>query len=351
LAGQYLTGARADTGSQVVRSLGAVQAQEYLDAKWALALRTRGARDADIERELDEGSILRIHLLRPTWHFVAREDIHWMLSLSGPRVNAGNTYRYRQLELDEKVFRTSQDVLRSQLAGGKHRSRAELREALENVGIVMEQNRLAHILMRAELEGIICSGPRRGKQFTYALLHERVPPTPMIERDEALLRLARRYFATRGPATASDFAWWSGLTKADVVRAIDLAGGELQKVMIEDQAYWQTAPNAPAKASPSAHLLPIFDEYFIGLRDRSAMGRHLPDPKGGTRGDPLNANFVFVNGQIVGRWMRRLENNRVVIALDLLTAVTRADIRRIAAQAHRFGEFLGMPVELAKVQS
>jgi hypothetical protein len=348
LAGQYLTGARADTASEVVRELGAVQAQEYADAKWALALRTRGARDADVESELNQGSILRTHVLRPTWHFVAPQDIRWMLSLTGPRVKAVCAYPYRWLELDDAVFRKSQELLTKVLSGGKHLTRPELSEVLESAGIeTRRQNRLSFILMRAELDAIICSGARRGKQFTYALLDERVPPAPAIERDEALLRLARRYFATRGPATAKDFAWWSGLTMADVKRAIEMARGEIERVTIEDAAHWLIRSDRRLpKASPSAHLLPVYDEYFIGFRDRSAIGRHLPDAKTGTRGDALIAAFVFVDGQIRGRWKRKLENARVVIQLQPLARITNAEQRRIAVQARRFSEFLALPVEL-----
>lgn len=339
LAGQFLTGPRARTASEVVRALGAVQAQDYLDAKWALALRTVEERDADVERELDAGRILRTHVLRPTWHFVAAEDIRWILSLSGPRVNAINSYRYHQLELDSALFRKAHKVITRALAGGKHLTRLELAQLLERSRIATGPgNRLAHIVMQAELDGIICSGPRRGKQFTYALLEERVAPTAPIDRDEALGRLALRYFGTRGPATGRDFSWWSGLTMAEVKRAIEVAGSGLDQVTIGGKLHWLIPSASPVNGMPSAHLLPMYDEYFIGLQDRTAMGRHL--------GDPLFALFIFVNGEVVGQWRRTIEVKRVVIELDFLTRITAADERRIAVEARRLGQFLGLPVEL-----
>jgi hypothetical protein len=348
LANQFLTTPGFRKASEVVRALGGVQAQDYPGAKWALSQRTHGAVDADIERELTDASILRTHVLRPTWHFVAPQDIRWLLALTGPRVNAAMGYYNRQLELTPALFRRSNAALMKALAGGKHLTRAELRGFLERarIGRISTQ-RLGHLMMQAELDAVVCSGPRRGNQFTYALLEERVPPAHPLERDEALLQLTRRYFSTRGPASLRDFSWWSGLTMTDVKRGVQIAASELQEVALNGQRFWFRERSVP-KSSPSAHLLPNYDEYFIGFKDRSAIGKRLRDAKAVTGGDALIAHVVVIDGQLVGGWRRRFEKQTAILDLKLLTRLTTAEEKRLAAAARRFGEFLGAEVEVRR---
>ena len=207
-----------------MRWLGAVQAQDYHGAKWALALRTRGVDSAALDRAFDAGAFLRTHVMRPTWHFVAPEDLRWLLALTGPRVHAVNAHPYRAFELDAPLFRRAHALLTRALRGGRSLTRLELATALEAGGIAARGQRLAYIVMHAEIDALVCSGPMRGKQHTYMLLEERVPPAPALARDEALATLARRYFTSHGPATAHDFAWWSGLTVADAREGVALAG-------------------------------------------------------------------------------------------------------------------------------
>lgn len=234
LARQHLVGGKLDRPIDVVARLGAVQAQDYAGAKWAVAQRTRDADDATVEQAVIDGSIIRTHVLRPTWHFVAAADIRWMLALTAPRVRARMSPYNRHLELDEAVFRRSARTLRRALEGGKHLTRAELSGELRRAGIdASGTQRLAHLVMEAELAGIVCSGARRGKQFTYALLEERVPAGTSFDRDGALLRLTAIYFATRGPATPADFSWWSGLTVGEARKGIDLAGSTLERVIVD----------------------------------------------------------------------------------------------------------------------
>jgi hypothetical protein len=256
LASQYLTASGPKTGADIVRALGAVQAQDYAGAKWALGQRTRDATDAGIERELGEGSILRTHVLRPTWHFVAPADIRWMLALTAPRVKAAMAYHDRVFGVTPAIYRRGLAALTKALAGGKHLTRAEVAKILQPTGVKTSDQRVG-IMMRAELDAVVCSGPRRGKQATYALLDERVPPAAVLEREEALLELTRRYFRTRGPATPRDFAWWSGLSAADVKRGIQIAGRELEQVAFDGQELY-VMDRALPKAQPSAHLLPNF---------------------------------------------------------------------------------------------
>ena len=345
LASQHLTKPTLTDPAEVVRMLGAVQAQDYGGAKWALGMRTRGATDASIERAFAEGSILRTHVLRPTWHFVTPADIRWMLELTAPRVKAAMAYYDRKLELDEAVFRRSNAAIARALRDGKHLTRAEIAEVLRRARVdVTSSQRLGHLLLRPELDGLICSGPRRGKQFTYALLDERAPTAASMSRDEALLELTKRYFATRGPASANDFAWWSGLTVADAKRGAEMAA--LEREVIDDRTYWSapSAPMARSKAS-TAFLLPNYDEYFIGLKDRSAIGQRLALTDAASFGDALFAHIVVVGGQVVGGWKRTIAKDSVSIDLRLLTRLTAPERRALTGAARRYAEFLGRSLE------
>jgi hypothetical protein len=348
LANQHLGKQTLDKPSEVVGLLGAVQAQDYPFAKWGLAQRTHDATDADVEKELDDGLILRTHVLRPTWHFVAAEDIRWMLALTGPRVRAVLASYDRTIGIDEAVLRRSRTVITKALQGGTHLTRAELSQAMQGAGIRTEGPfLLARLVMHAEADGLICSGARRGKQFTYALLEERVPPARVLERDEALSELATRYFNTRGPATVDDFAWWSGLTKSDARRGVQAVESEFEHDTIDGRGYW-FPPSAPFKArTPFARLLPNYDEYFIGLKDRSAMTATLTGL--GVKGVTfLGGHILTINGQIRGGWARVLKGEAATIELKVHGSLSAAEHRAVAKEVKRFGVFLGLPAKLGK---
>jgi hypothetical protein len=325
-----------------------VQAQDYGASKWGLAQRTDGLTDSQIEKEIDDGAIVRTHILRPTWHFVAAADIGWMLALSAPRVHAANAYWYRWLEVDDAVARRSRAVLTKALRYGNHLTRGELGQALTRARIqIKSPQRLASIMMRAELDGVICSGARRGKQFTYALFEERVTKSTALERDAALFELARRYFTTRGPATIDDFSWWSGLTKADAKRGVEAAGTHLEHESIEGRSYWSPAAERPVRFSSSlAHLLPNYDEYFIGFKDRSAFSMRLKASGGEARTSALSGHILSVNGQIVGGWRRTIVGQTVVIEPTLLIRLSEVERRAVGVSGRRFSRFLGLPVEI-----
>jgi Winged helix DNA-binding domain len=348
LINQGLVKPTLKTASEVVARLGAVQAQDYGASKWGVAQRSGGLTDARIEKEIDDGMIVRTHVLRPTWHFVVAADIGWMLALSAPRVHAANAYWYRWLEVDDAVARRSRTVLIKALRDGKQLTRAELGQVLTRARIqITSPQRLACIVMRAELDGVICSGARRGKQFTYALLEERVARPTALEREAALFELARRYFTTRGPATVDDFAWWSGLTKADAKRGVEAAATHLEHESIEGRSYWFPATERSVRISASlAHLLPNYDEYFIGLKDRSAFGARLESSGVRRRTEALPGHILIVNGQIVGGWRRTLVGRTVVIEPKSLIRLSEAERRAVGVAARRFGRFLALPVEI-----
>ena len=332
----------------MVRVLGAVQAQDYGGAKWALSRRTAGATDAEIELELDRGTIVRTHVLRPTWHFVVASDLRCMLDLTAPRVVQATAYYNRQLELTPAVFRRSNAALGRALRGGKALTRLELRAALERAGVqTVTTQRLGHLMLQAELDALVCSGPRRGRQFTYALVDERIPASEPLQRDEALVELVRRYFATLGPATVHDFAWWSGLTITDVRRTIDIAGTMLERQDRGEKTYWllRDRPALP-RTKRTVHLLPNYDEYFIGYRDRSDIGQRIGNTKAVTGGNALIANVIAVDGQLVGGWRRTMERRGALVEADLVVPLKREERAALVAEVRRYGEFLGVPVEL-----
>ena len=350
LYNQDLVAPSETSATQVVAMLGAVQAQDYPGSKWGIAQRmVAGTTDALIEAEIESGAIVRTHILRPTWHFVAASDIRWMLELTAPRVHSANAYSYRRLELDDAVFRKSRAALGKSLEGGKHLTRGELAEAFKRARIdLSDPQRVAHIMMRAELDGVVCSGARRGKQFTYALLEERAPRATVLERDAALAELTRRYFQTRGPATIDDYSWWSGLTKADCRRGVQIVGSELATRTIDGRQYWLPHSAEPPKLNkPLAHMLPNYDEYFVGFRDRAAMVHRLTKAGVKPRVDALSGNLLTINGQVVGGWRRTMGREAALVTLDVRTELTRAEHRAIDAVVERFGVFLGVKTRVS----
>jgi hypothetical protein len=343
---QRLVGTPFASPVEVVERLGAVQAQDYSGAKWAVAQRTAGATDASLEALLTDGAIVRTHVLRPTWHFVAPSDLRWMLALTAPRVKQLMSSYNRKMELTDAVLRRSNAVIAKALAGGHQLTRGELAAALQRAKVdTSGTQRLAHLVMNAELDAVVCSSARRGKQFTYALFDERIPRSRSISRDEALAELATRYFSTRGPASAHDFSWWSGLTIGDAKRGAESASG-LRAVTIEGRAHWSAADaEVPARVR-STHLLPNYDEYFVGYRDRSAMLQLVKDATPEERTSELFAHVIEIDGQLVGGWTRTTLAREVVVETSKLRPISTARMKAVAAEAARLGTFLGTTVKL-----
>jgi hypothetical protein len=345
LHNQRLSAGRFTTAEEVVSWLGAVQAQEYADTTWALALRMQRATAARIERAFAEGRILRTHVLRPTWHFVAPADIRWMLALTGPGVTRRMAPYHRRLGLDATVFHRSQTVMARALEGGVQLTRQELKAALQRAGIsVGSGQHLAHLVMQAELDAVVCSGPRRGKQFTYALLDERVPASRHRSHDDALAELARRYFTSHGPAQVQDFAWWSGSSMADARAGLAMVERDLARDTVDGKTYWFPSSRRRRPPARTAHLLPLYDEYLIAYKDRSAaLDRAFWT---WSSGDPFSA-AVLVGGEVVGTWRRGLERDRVVVTVTPFRSFRRRDVRSVVRAAQAYADFIGLDLELA----
>lgn len=354
LHNQRLIGSSFEDAVDVVKWLTAVQSQDFSGAKWALAQRLNNATDRDINQLFNDGKILRTHILRPTWHFVTPTDIRWMLKLTAPRVDAASAYAFRKLELDSKVFKRSNAVIDKTLRGDKHLTRDELQRALEIAGIQATGVRLAYIIIRAELDALVCSGPLRGKQFTYALLDERVPGGRTLTRDEALVELTTRYFDSHGPALLSDYSWWSGLTMAQVRSGIEMVGGRLNRETINGKTYWFGALEKVGRdtyarrarsqdRNPTIHLLPNYDEYLVAYKDRACF----LDPEVGKalrqNVQILSTHSITLNGNVIGAWRRTIGNDEVTVSARFLKGLNENQQRSLQRAAERFAKFLGSP--------
>ncbi len=351
LANQRLTETTFTTPAEVVAWLVAVQAQDYAGARWALGLRLPPTTDAAIERAFDAGLILRTHVLRPTWHFVAPDDIRPLLALTAPRVHQANGSVCRQLGLDAATLRRGAEVIARALDGGRALTRDELKIALDGAGIAAGRPEragqwLAYVVMYAELEGLIVSGPRRGKQFSYMLLDERAPGRRTVARDEALVEVARRFFAGHGPATAADFANWSGLTLSEARQGLDAAAGQLNSETVEGQTYWfADAPRPPRAPSPTAHLLSIYDEYTIGYKDRRAIVSPEDGARLATMGNALQ-NVIVIDGRVVGTWRRTVAKTSLVIELNSFRVLSEEERAAVEVAGQKYSEFLALSLAL-----
>jgi len=343
LTNQQLANAKLKSAGDMVKWLGAVQAQEYAQTKWGLGLRIKNLSDHDIEKDFTDGKIIRTHLLRPTWHFVSAEDVRWLLMLTGPRVNAVNAYMYRQLELDNIIFKRSHKILEKSLQGGKQLTRETINESFRRNKIEAEGHRLSYIMMYAELAGLICSGARQGNQFTYTLLDERVPASKSINRDEALAELTKRYFTSRGPATIKDFSTWSGLTLAECKKGIEIKKTMFEKELIDGIEYYFTKGlSISKKLIQDILLLPIYDEFIMAYKDRSAL-RMFIDSLKSTAKFHYNCMVVY-DGQIIGTWKRLITGNTIDVRFNFFHPLDKNQSKALRRAVHRLEDFTNMKV-------
>jgi hypothetical protein len=351
LLAQELVRPRFATPAELVSWMGAVQAQDYQATKRAVGVRLRQKRPTDIavERALDEGavrpphegSVLRTHVFRWTWQLVTPADVRWMLALVGSRLVNKYAKRHRELEIDRRLVIRSQTAFEKALRHGDSLTRDELGEALATARIVATGPRLAHLLALAELESVVCSGARRGKHHTYALLDHRAPESRLPSREASLAELARRYFQSRGPATVADFVWWTGLAPADARNAIEAIQGSLEAEEIDGQTY-HSIPDARRKSKRGhVELVPAFDEWLVAYRNRNAV----LDPAQAKRlnaGGGLLAPSVIVDGRVIGIWRRELSRDAVSLLIDCFEPASATTKRAIVGAAERYAAFLGL---------
>jgi hypothetical protein len=343
LFNQHVCGTPFSSPAEAVRHLGAVQAQDYRAGLWGVGLRTKEAVEPTIERALADRTIVRTWPMRGTLHFVAAEDVRWMLPLLTPRIAARATGRHRELGLERSLFPRCRKLFEKALQGGGQRTRDEMYGLLRNAGISPDGQRGIHILQQLAQDGILCFGPRRGKQQTFVLLDEWIPRTSPRPREEALADLAQRYFSGHGPATVQDFGWWSGLPAADAKRALESSSPRLVRVSADGREYWGPGAEPPRHTQiREAVLLPPFDELLVAYKDRSpavdpAQAGHLPS---------LLSPTITVKGRIVGTWTRTLAKDKAVIVPRFFGRPGTAELRSIEEAVRRYGTFLGVAAEM-----
>jgi hypothetical protein len=343
LYSQHIEGQRFKFPDELVAWLGAVQAQDYAGAKWSIGLRLHGTTDKDIENALTEKKIVRTWALRGTLHFVAASDIQWILSVLAPRIIKRNTRRYNELKIDEKTLYHSNKVLKTALDEENQLNRRELLNILEQKGISTEGQRASYMLQRASLDGLICQGVAIGNNPTYMSMDD-FPKPRKIKRENALAELAKRYFTSHGPATIQDFVWWSGLLVKDAREGLEIIKSELKKVVIEAKTYWMSPKTSINYVSPKVKLLPGFDEYLLGYRNRSAsieadkVKKMLPPANG------IFRSTIIVDGLVSGTWKRTFDNDKVLMAMKYFKTFNPSESEALTGELLRYSNFIGLPV-------
>lgn len=342
LHNEWLARANAVRPADVVERLCAMQSQDFIGAKWAIGLRAKRLDDAAVEAAFDRGDILRTHVMRPTWHFVTPADIRWMLALTAPRVHQASQFYYRQLGLDARTMARVHRVLAAELEGGRFRTRTELAQALAKRGIEASGPRLGLLTIHAELEQVMCSGPARGKQLTYAHFDERAPSRVARSPRNPAAELARRYFESHGPATVRDFVWWSGLTVAQAKRGITDVSPALEAQEVDGLTYWATGWKPVPRMPPATFLLPNYDEYLIAYKDRDLLR-----PQGATIGNGIMAgpdafaHPLVVDGRLAGFWRRRVSGAKTSVEIVAKVPLSAKQRTAVNAAADRLVAFSG----------
>ena len=330
----------AASPADAVRHMAAMQAQDYHAVLWAVGLRTGNATQADVEDTVACGDLVRTWPMRGTLHLLARDDVRWMVALLAPRVQAANATRLvRAFGFDAPTLARGRTLVEQILADGAPVMRATVYARLEAAGFASGGQRGLHLLNWLAHESVVCQGPREGKQPTFVLMDAWVPTRAPLDRDEALHRLALRYLQGHGPATVADLAWWSGLTQKDAQRALALAAAELEQETDEGTTWWWRSDTPASSRSRVIHLLPAFDEYLIGYRDRSPVldavhARRVFSVNG------LVAPTVIVDGRVVATWKRGSTADGD-IALDPLRELEDDEHAGILRAAQRWRRFLG----------
>ncbi len=319
-----------------------MQAQDYNMVKWAMGLRLHGSTRDTIENAIERGDIVRTHLLRPTWHFVAANDLRWLIKLTAPQIRTAMRSRHKQLGITAKVAAKSNKVIEQALSGEIHLTRTELVNELEAAGFENQDNRASHLLVQAELDGVIRSSPTKGKNSTYALMDDRVTEFPKLNNNESLEKLARIYFRSHGPATLEDFVWWSGLNIADARNTMEMVEQDFLSAEVNSQKYWFPELSFPAgDENQSVFLVPSYDEFLISYKDRSASISENVEKKA-ISNNGIFRPIIVVDGEVVGIWKRSKEKTKVTIETEFFKKPSIGVRQQVESVGQNFGKFLGV---------
>lgn len=347
LLNQQISDSNFKSPEKLLSYLGAIQAQDFAMAKWAIGARIPGLAEADVNKALEKGTIVRTHILRPTWHFVAAEDLRWMLELTAPHVKRIVNNYGQKLELTEELLSKTRKIIEQSLSGNNHLTRKEIMAILSQNGIKTDEWRSTRIMFDAELSGLVCSGINKGKQITYSLIDETIKKHNIFSGDEALAELTFRYFNSRGPATIPDFCWWSGLTLTKARKGVELNSQKFNQFTKENQTYYFTGNPRESNPDESIHFLPAFDEFLIAYKDRSAS-MDTSHYKKVIAGYGIFKPLMVQNGFVKGTWQRTIKKDEVHIQLTFLDKVNKSEFEKFAAAADDYGKFLGKKVTIIK---
>lgn len=343
LLNQHIDGNELNSVRSLVQWMGAIQAQDYNMAKYAIGVRLKNSTDTGIEEAINNGEIIRIHVLRPTWHFVAGEDARWMMELTAKNLHKALASNNKKLELDEKTFSKANRIIERSLRGGKHLTRKEIMEALEKKGIKTNELRASHLMFRAETDLVVCNGIKKEKQFTYALLNERVPSSKSLTKEEALAELALRYFTSHGPATIQDFTWWSGLSVTDSKNGLELIKSKLVFEKYKDDLYWFSTEQTFSKNNKMI-FLPAYDEFLISYKSRHISLDTEYIPHTFTNNGIFNPVIVH-NAKVIGTWKPQYKK-QILIAPHFFNKPTEKQIQLSTKATKQFGTFMQKPIKL-----
>lgn len=328
----------------LVAHMGAIQAQDFAMCRWALGCRVDGVSALDVEAVFNAGDIIRTHLLRPTWHLVSADDLWWMLQLTAPQIKTSIRPRFIHWGFTDELLHRAYDVIQEKLSGNVHKTRDELMVDLAEKGINTDEGRAYHLMLWAELDGIVCSGAIKAKEQTYALIDERIKLKSNYTKEEAAAKLAERYFISHGAATLADFVWWSGLKVTDARKALEANTSQLDSFIIDKDVYW-FLPKNQVLAENSCLLLPAFDEYIISYKNRDAVLK----PEYGKHAISSNGIFkpvVVLDGQVVGIWKRTNKKAAIDLEFSLFTDIERRSKNLIEKTAKTYGIFEGKELNL-----
>jgi hypothetical protein len=349
LLNQRIAGAKCADPAAAVRWMGALQAQDYGQAVWATGLRTQIPSLGDVEQAFANQQLALTWPMRGTIHLVPAEDAAWMVKLLAPRILKVENTRMKQLELDEALVEQCKNVFYEALQGGRRLMRAEMMQQLAQAGINPEGQRGYFLLRYTAQQGHICLGPLQGRQQTFVLLDEWAPNARQFSREAALEELARRYFRSHGPATVHDFANWTGLTVGDARQGLEAVQSALVSERIEDKTYWFAAPATAETPAENIQLLPGFDEYLLGYKDRLAVLEAEHAMKVVPGGNGIFKPMVVVNGQIVGTWKRTLKRGTIDVSVSFFEAMAVSQ-EAIVEAARRYCAFLDLPLGTVTVE-
>ncbi|MDR0419059.1 MAG: winged helix DNA-binding domain-containing protein [Prevotellaceae bacterium] len=337
---QQLINPQFNNPKDLVTWMGAVQAQDYAMSKWAVGIRLSSSTLGDVDKALLKGEILRTHVMRPTWHMVAAEDIRWMLKLCEKRQKAAIESWGRNFGLTKTFYAKGRRLLEKMLKGESNLTKQEVEEGLNVRGMQVDKPQTSCILMLAEVEGIICSGIDKGRKHTYALLDERAPVTKNLHKEEALAELALRFFRSHSPASIQDFIWWSSLSATEVKQAIGLIQQDLIFEKFGEQDYILHKSWAQITEPDSIlHFLPSYDEYLISYKNRTAVLDLKDHPKAFNNYGIFQPVIMF-NGDIVGNWKKTVKKGLVAIETSFFKHKGKVLKKQIKEAEERYRSFL-----------